>query len=80
MILPILLTSVSDNNSPLVVKRQKTINDDPREVFDLNTHVFGRRAEGGGAINATETKGELVIKKATYFDPSLKLAVEENGQ
>jgi hypothetical protein len=90
MMLPILLTSQSKNNSPLV-QRKRTLNDDPREIFDLNTHIFNRRASDsssssggangtthGGALNATETKGELLIKKATYFDESLRLGVEEN--
>lgn len=45
-------------------------------MFDLNKHVFERRAENG----TTEGLGELVIQKPGYFDASLKLGVEENGQ
>ncbi|KAL7413021.1 carbonic anhydrase [Mrakia frigida] len=70
MMLPILLTMKSD--TPLV---KRTINSDPREVFDMNSHIFNKRDE---SLNSTGELGELVIKKPGYFDASLKLGVEEN--
>jgi len=71
MMLPILLTMKSE--SPLV---KRTINSDPREVFDMNSHIFKRDQ----SLNSTEGLGELIIKKPGYFDASLKLGVEENGE
>lgn len=70
--LPILLTMKSD--TPLV---KRTINSDPREVFDMNSHIFNKRDE---SLNSTGELGELIIKKPGYFDASLKLGVEENGE
>ncbi|KAL7413039.1 carbonic anhydrase-domain-containing protein [Mrakia frigida] len=73
MMLPILLTRRSD--TPLT---KRTINSDPRTVFDMNSHIFDKR--GGEGLNSTEEEdlGELIIKKPGYFDASLKLGVEEN--
>lgn len=79
--LPILLTSRTD--SPLVRKRSKH----QVETFDMKRHIHElpqRRAEAAAASNGTSSHGSspslgpLVIKKASYADPSLRLGVEEN--
>lgn len=71
MVKPILLTYRSE--SPLVRKRS------PSNVFDMHDHIHTRRATEGGNSTAGAL-GPLTIKKAKYDDPSLKLAIEENGE
>lgn len=72
--LPILLTARTEAKSPLIAKRSHA--DD--NTFDVHRHIFHRRADADAGA-AAGSKGELEIKKPSYYDTTLRLGIEENG-
>ena len=71
--LPILLTARTEAKSPLVAKRSHSHDDN---VFDVHRHIFHRRADAEETVAGG--RGELTIKKPSYYDATLKLGIEEN--